>query len=61
MQAIVTYCNTRTDNLTFSISETVENPLASLARVMQCITVYILYYSTESERVARAVWYCSNS
>ena len=34
-----------TDNLRFSVSKTVENPLASLARFMQCITVNILYYS----------------
>jgi len=32
----------------------VENPLASLARVILCITVNILYYITESERGARA-------
>ena len=53
MQAIVTYCNMHTDAQTFP--QPVENPLASLARVMLCITVNILYHTTESEHEVRAV------
>ena len=56
MQAIVTYCNTHTDAQSFP--QPVDNPLAALARVMQCITVYILYYSIASakrERIATSL------
>ena len=44
MQAIVTYCNMQTDAQTFP--QPVDNPLASLARVMLCITVNISNYNT---------------
>ena len=51
MQAVLTFCNTRTDALTFP--QPVDNPLASLARVMQCITVNIMYFTT-AERARSA-------
>ena len=44
-----------TDNLKFSTRETIENPLASLARVMLCITVNILYSTIKFSKRARSV------
>ena len=43
-----------TDVLRFSIVSAVENPLASLARFMQCITVNILYYNMLLSERARS-------
>ena len=54
MQAVETFCNMRTDEQTFSIVSPVENPLASLARVMQCITVNIIHYTREFGERARS-------
>ena len=43
-----------TDVLRFSIVSAVENPLASLARVMQCITVNISNYNMARAERARS-------
>ena len=50
MQAIVTYCNMRTDGQTFP--QPVDNPLASLARLIlyHAVTICIVAQKASAER-----------
>ena len=51
MQAVLTYCNTRTDGLTFP--QPVENPLASLALIACILRVQSVFYSIIAEASAK--------